>query len=122
MGYQGTHANALGLVSRKGASATFTTTSAGTLDATTGLYTSGSTSTVAGKAVRVSGDPKVYEALNLVEANAPTLLFVPTTFGGNVALGDTVTWSSVSYTVRQANPIAPDGNNIAWRVVVEVRK
>lgn len=122
MGYSTTHGNALSLVRRKGAAATFTTTSVGTEDPLTGLFTAGSESTVAGQAVRVAGDPKVYEQLSLVEENAPTLLFVPTTFGDAVDLGATVTWGSTEYTVRQANPIAPDGNNIAWRVVAEVRK
>jgi hypothetical protein len=122
MAYNDTHAFALDLVTRFGTSATFTTTSAGTENPLTGLFTSGSSSTVAGRAVRVAGDPKVYEVLGLVEAKAPTLFFVPTTFGDSVALGATVTWSSTVYTVRQADPIAPDGNNIAWRVVVEVRQ
>lgn len=122
MSYEATHRNALSLVRRKGAAATFTTTDAGTLDPKTGLRTSGSSSTVAGQAVRVSGDPKVYEALGLIEENSPTLLFVPTTFGDSVSLGSSLTWSSISYTVRQANPIAPDGNAIAWRVVVEARR
>ncbi len=122
MGYDTTHGNALSLVKRKGAAVTFTNALPGTEDPETGLFTASSSSTVAGQAVRVAGDPKIYEALNLVEANSPTLLFVPTTFGGAVTLGSTLTWSSVSYTVRQANPIAPDGTNIAWRVVVEVRR
>ena len=122
MGYETTHGNALSLVKRKGAAATFTTTLPGTEDPETGLFTAGSASTVAGQAVRVAGDPKIYEQLGLVEENAPTLLLVPTTFGDSITLGATVTWGSTVYTIRQASPIAPDGNNIAWRVVAEVRK
>lgn len=107
-----------GMVRFKGASVTFTQTLPGTHTATTGRFASPSTATVAGYAMRVTGDPERYKALQLVESEAPTLEFVPTTDGQVPALGSTVTWSGTVYTVRDVEPIGYSGTASRSRVVV----
>jgi len=114
--YTDSHARAAALVAAKGAPVTFTRTTR-TYTPTTDTSTITST-TVAGSAIRIPGDPKVYEALKLVEWDAPTLLFAPTTYDEVPEPGDTLSWDSNTYTVRAVQPIAPDGNNLLARVVV----
>ena len=116
--YAPDHASALADVADAGAAVTFTSTNPGTLDEATGLYTSGTTTTTAGYAVRVRGTPKTYVALSLKESEAPTLLFTPTTYGSLPSLNATVAWGGVTYTVRDVEPVAPNGTAILARVVV----
>ena len=76
--------------------------------------------TITGSAIQVRGDPKRYVALGLVLSEMPTLFFSPTTYGETPAPGDTVTWPTggSTWTVRDVDPIAPDGVTIAARVVI----
>jgi hypothetical protein len=118
MSYNGQHAGALALVTRKGASVTFTRRSPGTHTATTGRFASASSSSIAGSAVQVASEPEQLRALSLVETDAPTLFFVPSTYGQMPDELDEVTWNSLTYRVRAIQRIAPDGTAIAARVVV----
>jgi hypothetical protein len=91
-----------------------------TPDPATGLPTP-TTSTVTGSAIQVRGDPDTYKRLELIRSQAPTLFFTPTTYGELPAPGDTVVWPATNgqtYTVRDVDPIAPDGVAIAARVVI----
>lgn len=117
MSYSTEHAGALGDIRTAGAPVTFTKTTLGAYDPETDTATP-STTSVGGHAVRVRGRPDTYDALQLVESQAPTLLFAATTFGQAPALGATVTWGGETYTVRDVNPVAPDGSGIIFRVVV----
>lgn len=117
MPYATDHAAALTDVADAGASITFTDVTQGSYDPETDTATP-STATVTGSAVRVQGDPQMYEALGLVEAEPATLLFAPTTYGDTPALGSTCTWGSSTFTVRAVNPVAPDGSAIIAKVVV----
>lgn len=114
--YSATHARALALVTRKGAAVTFTHSDSSQADAT-GIVTSTDT-TVVGTAVRDAGNPKRYERLSLIESEAPTLLFTPTTFGECPSPGDTCTWAGNSFVVRDVLPIGPNGDVIAASVVI----
>lgn len=107
-----------GMVRFKGAAVTFTLANPGTHSPTTGRFATPSTSTVAGYAMRVHGDPERYRALELIESEAPTLEFVPTTAGEIPALGATVSWSSTTYTVKDVQPIAYNGTASRCRVVI----
>lgn len=118
MGYAATHASALATAKRKGEAMTFTLANPGTHSPTAGTFSSASTSTVAGYGVRSRGDPKVYEALKLTPREAPTIFFVPSTYGQLPALNSKVPFESVTYSVRSIDPIAPDGTAIAARVVI----
>lgn len=75
-------------------------------------------SNVSGYAVRTKGDPTRYERLKLVESEAPTLLFVPSTFGGTPALNDLVTFGGTQYAVTDIDTLAPDGTAILHKIVV----
>lgn len=77
------------------------------------------TTTITGVAIRVRGDAHHYQALGLIESKAPTLYFVPTTYGETPEPGDVVTWESEEYTVRDVSPLAPDGVTIAARIIIE---
>lgn len=100
---------------------TFTKASPGTYDAATDTFTTPTTSTVTGSAIKVrSKDSEVrrYEALGLVLADTLTLLFTPTTYGDTPEVGSSVEWAEQTYTVRTVETIAPDGVTIAARVGV----
>jgi hypothetical protein len=105
---------------------TFTRTDPGTYDPETGLHTGESTSTITGTAIQVRGDPQRYEVQSLNLATMPTLLFSPTSYNLSafsddfVRPGDTVVWRTVTYTVKDVEPIAPDGVVIMARIVVGV--
>ena len=116
MSYESTHAGALRDIRKAGVAVTFTKATR-THDPLTGRSTVAD-STVAGSAMRVVGRPKVYESLKLVESQAPTLLFAASTYGEKPDIGMTVSWESQTFTVKDVNPVAPDGNAIISRVVI----
>jgi len=111
-------ATALRMIRAKGVAVAFTYTTPGIYSPTTDTYTGAATITVAGYAVRVEGEPQKYRALDLVESQAPTLLFAPTTTGTLPEQGYKVTWSGKEYVVRDVDPVSPDTTNIIARVVV----
>lgn len=103
---------------KDGAAVTFTLESPGTEDPEAGTWSSGSTSTVTGYASRVGGDPKRYQALNLIESEAPTLDFTPDTRGSLPALNSSVSWGGVTYFARDLDIDAPDGTSNGARIIV----
>ena len=115
-GYGTQHANAYRTVGAKGAAVTFSK-QVRTEDPLTGDSTIAEV-TVAGVAMRVAGEPRVYEQLKLIETDSVTLLFVPTTYGESPDVGMTTTWGGVAYTVRAVLPLEPDGTDILGRVVM----
>lgn len=114
--YAPDHAGALADLQDAGTAVTFTRTATGYDE--DGGGASPTDSTVTGYAIRTRGNPLRYQALGLVEAVAPTLLFVPNTFGQTPEPGDVVSWGSVDHTVREVQPLEPDGNAILSKVVV----
>lgn len=103
---------------------TFTRQSPGTLDPSTGTWTTPPATTITGSAIQVRGNPQRYAALELILSTMPTLLFTPTSYGLRaftaefVMPGDTVVWNGVTFTVRDIDPVAPDGFVIVARIVV----
>lgn len=116
--YAAQHASALAALQRKGAAVTFKQTLPGTLNAQTEEWSGPSTAEVDGYAIEVRGDPREYEALELVRLAPATLLFAALSFGDAVALGAAVTWAGIQRTVRQVTGVQPDGTAIMSRVVV----
>jgi hypothetical protein len=120
--YAAEHADALADVSDAGAAVVFTRT-VNVEDTATGLVTP-SVSTIAGSAIRVKGNPDKYQALGLVQSQAPSLFFTPNNYGDCPGPGDTVLWRDpvtqqlATYAVKDVDPIAPDGFVIAARVVI----
>lgn len=115
--YAAKHAAAHRLIADKGAPITFSSSERGDYDPEAGTSTITTTS-VAGVAVRVPGNPKVYDILGLIESQAPTLLFSANTFTEVPELGMTGTWGGVKFTVRDINPLAPAGDVITAELVV----
>ena len=97
---------------------TFTRVVQGSYDPETDSATP-STTTVTGTAIRSRGTPHKYAELGLVESKAPTLFWIPTTYGDTPEPGDTVVWLNETYTARDVEVIAPDGVTIAARVIIE---
>lgn len=116
--YATEHASAYADILAAGAAVTFSAITPGTYTPATDTWSTPVTTTVAGAAMRVRGNPLTYQALELVQTEAPTLLFAPATYGATPAPGMTVTWDGVVYTVRSVEPIAPSGDTILARVVV----
>lgn len=114
-GYAPQYASASATLARKGAPVTFTL-STPSYDAATDTTTV-TESTAAGQAVRLPGDRKRYEALNLRETDAITLLVALSTYGANVALGARFTFGAQTWTVRAVDPLQPDGTTIVQTVV-----
>lgn len=75
--------------------------------------------TIAGVAMQVRGDAIRYRDLGLIEAEAPTLMWVPDTYGDTPQPGDTLTWNSLGYTVADVYRLAPDGVTISTRLIVQ---
>lgn len=75
-------------------------------------------STVPGYAIRTRGNPQKYAALKLVESEAPTLFFVPSTYGDTPDLNALATFGGTEYAVVSVEPVAPDGVAIAAHVIV----
>lgn len=98
---------------------TFTRTTQ-TPDPATGIPTPAQT-TITGSAIQVRGRPQRYMALGLNLTTMPTLVFTPTTYGEVPEPGDVVTWPATNgkvYSVKDVDPIAPDGVVIVARVVI----
>jgi hypothetical protein len=95
-----------------------------TFSASDETFSSPTSSTITGSAIQVRGKPDRYRDLNLSLATDLTLFFTPTTYplaanGSEFVLpGDTVSWASKTYTVKDVDPIAPDGFVIAARIIV----
>jgi hypothetical protein len=94
-----------------------------TYDATTG-HSTPTVTTISGNAVGVRGNLQRYQALSLTLATAVTLLIVAEDYGlaaftsDFVQAGDVAAWGGLDYTVRDCDPIAPDGVVIAARVII----
>jgi len=106
------------MIKRKGAAVTFTRAGVMLYDEATDARYLGADTTIPGYAVRVKGNPLKYQALSLIQSEAPALLFAPSTLGGLPLPGDTVTWASTLYTVKDTDPEAPDGVAIIATVIV----
>lgn len=115
-GYAATHQRTLQLIRRKGAPVVFTSVQTTSYNPVTNVSTE-QTLTVGGHAIAVSGDPLRYEALHLVQSDAITLLFAPTTFGQLPPLGSSVPFGGSTWIVRDVEPTAPDGTAIAARII-----
>lgn len=105
-------------ISKTGAPVSFSRASAGTYDPATDTMSGSSADSIPGVAVAVRGDPERYLALGLVHQNTTTLLFAPASYGGLPEPGMGVIWAGSAYTVRDVEPVAPDGTAIISRVVI----
>lgn len=107
-----------GTLARKGAPVTFTQTTPGVYDGTTGTWSADATVTVDGYAMQIDGDPDLYSQLGLIESENPTLLFTPKIVGVIPSLGMTVPWGGEILTVKNRKKLAMNGVATAARIVV----
>lgn len=98
-----------GVLMRKGAAVVFTKDIPGTYDGETDTTTPGSTLTIAGRAMRISGDPDEYAKLGLIQSEHPMLSFAPDTVGELPGPGWTVVFGGETLTVEDVNPCAMNG-------------
>lgn len=106
---------------------TFTRTDPGTYDAATDTHTSAATSTITGESVIITrGTLARLQALGLVESKAMTLGFTPTDYSLKahttefVQPADTTVINGLTWTVRDVQPVAPDGFVIYARIIVTI--
>ena len=103
---------------------TFTRTLPGVYDKATDSWGTPVVTTITGSAIQVRGDPIKYQALSLIESEAPTLLFTPDLYtlrsftDDFVKPGDVTTWNGKPFTVRDVSAVAPDGIVIVSRIIV----
>lgn len=116
--YATDHASALADISAAGAAVTFTRAKSTIYVAETDANYAVTPTSIPGFAVRVRGNPLKYQALSLIQSEAPALLFAPSTLGGLPLPGDTVTWGGEVYTVRDVDPESPDGVAIIATVII----
>jgi hypothetical protein len=117
--FESQYESALRQVQAKGAPVDFTTTTA-THDDASGTFGPPTIVIVSGYAARVRGKPLLYERLNLIESESPTLLFVPVPRGSLPALTATVIFGGIEYGIADLDPLDPDGEGaILARVVVK---
>jgi hypothetical protein len=114
--FTGDHAFALAEIAANGQPVTFTSTSEG-YDPATDLVTP-TTATVAGQAIQVRPSYERWRALGLIVDDVRRLLFAPTTFNARPGVGDRVQWAGDTLTVRDIEPVSPDGNTIVCYVTV----
>lgn len=108
-----------GLMARKGVLKTFSKTVPGTYDASTDTSTSPTTLSVQGYTMQIAGDPDLYNRLQLIESDNPTLLFRPIVPGQIPVLGMTVAWGNdPALTVKYVTPLAMNGTPEAAKLVV----
>lgn len=107
-----------GVLASKGAAVLFSHTAPGSYDPATDTSTAPVTSSVAGHAMEIDGDPELYRALELIGVQAPTLLFKPDTPGQLPGLGWSVFWGGQTFTVKNITRLAMNGTPTAARIVV----
>lgn len=101
---------------RFGEAVTFTKVTQ-TSDPLTGTVTPNET-TVSGYARRVPGDAEQYQALGLVESEAPTLLFSPNVIDTEPPLGARVTVAGEPFVVKSVRPVDMAGQAVQYHIVV----
>ena len=116
--YAGIRSTAASLIAAKGAAVTLSRVSAGTYDPTTNTATGGSTTDYAVVAVAKKGnalrDPERFARLGLQRTASVTLLVAAQGLAITPQDGDRIGWGGVTYTVREVEPVAPDGAGILY--------
>lgn len=80
--------------------------------------------TIDGEGIFVRGLGSTYREIGLIESQAPTLLFTPTTYGLRaftdefVKAGDTCDIEGETFTAKDVRPFGPDGIVVSARIVV----
>lgn len=73
---------------------------------------------IEGVAMRVKGNPRLYDILKLVESEPVSLYFVPKIYGNTPPLASSVLINGTQYAAKSVEPFAPDGVTITADIVV----
>lgn len=108
-----------GVLGRKGAPVTFTSSTPGTYDPATDTTTDPVVVTVTGKAMQTGNDPLVFQAAGLILSDQRSLLFEPSVPGVLPAIGSVVVWAGITFTViRIPDRMAMAGIDEAALIIV----
>ncbi len=110
--------DALADIAEAGAVVTFSKTTPGGYNSADGTFTTATTTTCAGKAIKTKSLPKKFEGTGMVVNDPVSLLFAPDTFGDEPTLGMQCTWSGTVRTLKWFDVLAPDGYTILVYAVV----
>lgn len=106
---------------------TFTFVQEGTYTPGSGAMAAPSVVSYVGAGIRVRGNPQRYAALELVESEAPTILWSAATYGdptppigATCELGTDAAGDPIVYRVVDVSPVDPDfGGHVLARIVVQ---
>jgi hypothetical protein len=68
-------------------------------------------------AIGVKSNPQKYAALGLEVVSPQEIKLAAQGLTFDPRVGDTFVWAGVTYTVKYADPLQPDGTAIFWRLV-----
>jgi hypothetical protein len=114
--YDAVSSRALATITRKGAAVTFPGGGAPIYDPATDTFSGGGGTAVTGRAVQIDGDPDRFAALSLVLVNPVTLLVAAMGLAIVPAPGGTFVWAGKTYTIKDVEPVAPDGTSIIYTI------
>jgi hypothetical protein len=111
--YSGLALVAQNLITKFGATCVLTRTTGSVLDPVTGLYSTGTTTTITCKAVRLNYSKTEIDG-QLVQRS--DMKFYINTQGGAPAIGDNVLFDSVNYRVMDVRPLNPAGEVVYYEL------
>lgn len=107
----------LATIARRGGIVTFPGTgSGGIYDPLTDAWSGAGPADAQGKAIQIEGDPDRFAALKLVLVDPVTLMIAAGGLTVTPSVGKLMTWAGVTYTIKDRDPVAPDGTPIIWIV------
>lgn len=113
--YDAIAARAAGTIAEKGADVSFPgTATGGTYDWQTDTFTGPGSADATGKAVQVEGDPDRFAALGLKLVNPVSLMIAAHGLTVTPVPGMPIVWAGKSYTLKDVEPVAPDGTPIIY--------
>lgn len=115
--YDAVATRALGTITKKGAPVIFTAGTAPIYSPIDDTWTGGTLGPVTGQAVQIPDDPTQFAALGLVLVDPVTLMVAAKGLACTPTPGMPMLWAGVTYAVKYAEAVAPDGTPILWTVV-----
>lgn len=108
---------ALATIAKKGSDVVFPGTNTGaTYDPATDTWSGGTSTPITGKAVQTKGNVDRFAALNLILINPVTLLLAAKNLAITPMPGMVFTWAGKNYTIKDVDPVAPDGVPILYKI------
>lgn len=117
--YDAVAKRALVTIGKKGTDVTFpgTGSSGDIYDPFTETWSGTGTADASSKAVQIQGDPDRFASLSLSMVNAVTLMVAASGLAVVPTAGMAMEFAGVTYTVKDVDPVAPDGTPIIYTVI-----